>query len=243
MKEKIYTIPINESFEEESECPFCYLENKLEREAVDYALGAAMMEPDFRIISNEKGYCRRHFTMMINSPNKLSLALVLDTHLKEVVQKLEEEKKSIKKGSSKGGIFAKKNSGEQTIKKCEDLYKSCVVCDRINETMKRYIEVFFYMIKNDEEFKNRVFSSKGFCMKHFTAIVDGAFKHMRSPEEFVEKLFELQIENLKRINEENYKFTLKFDYRNRDMEWGTAADAPQRAVEKLGGYITEEEKR
>ena len=35
-------------------------------------------------------------------------------------------------------------------------------------------------------------------------------------------------------------FTLKFDYRNRDMEWGTAKDAPKRCVEKTVGYLKEE---
>ena len=45
MKEKIYTIPVNEAYEIDCECPLCKLEEQLENEALDYALGAAMMEP------------------------------------------------------------------------------------------------------------------------------------------------------------------------------------------------------
>ena len=82
MKETIYTIPLNEAYEEESECPLCFLEKKLEDEALEYALGAAMMEPDYRVESNEVGYCNRHFERLLAMPNKLSLALVLETHLK-----------------------------------------------------------------------------------------------------------------------------------------------------------------
>ena len=53
MKEKIYTIPLTEAYEEDCECPFCKLEQQLEQEAVEYALGASMMEPDSRVNSNE----------------------------------------------------------------------------------------------------------------------------------------------------------------------------------------------
>ncbi len=241
MKEKIYTIPVTESFEQESECPFCYLEEKLEREAVEYALGAAMMEPDFRIVSNEKGYCRRHFTQMINSPNKLSLALVLDTHLKEIIEKLEKQKKSAPQ--KKGGMFSKQKPEEKIISDCADLSGKCVVCDKINETMERYFDVFYYMLENDEAFKVRVLNSKGFCLRHFPKMVEGAYKNMKQPQEFISKIYENEIENLKRINADVHKFTLKFDYRNRDMELGEAADAPQRAVQKLRGYIAEEFKK
>ena len=81
MKEQIYTIPVNEAYETDCECPLCFLERKLEQEAVEYELGAAMMEADHREESNNKGFCNRHFEMMFHSGNKLSLALVLDTAL------------------------------------------------------------------------------------------------------------------------------------------------------------------
>ena len=238
MKEKIYTIPVTESIEQQSECPFCYLEKKLERESVDYALGAAMMEPDFRVVSNEKGYCRRHFTMMINSPNKLSLALVLDTHIKDVTDKLKKLKGKLPK--KKSGLFSKAKPEEEFAAECASLSDKCVICDRINSTMERYFDVFFYMTENDEEFKRRVLESKGFCMRHFPKVIEGAYKSMKSPYDFCEKLFDLQIRSLERINGDVHKFTLKFDYRNRDMELGEAQDAPQRAPEKLRGYIAED---
>ena len=42
------------------------------------------------------------------------------------------------------------------------------------------------------------------------------------------------------MQEDIHKFTLKFDYRFKDMDWGTAYDAPIRTIEKIAGYITEE---
>ena len=56
MKEQIYTIPVNEVYDTDCECPLCELEKKLEKETLDYTLGAAMMEPEFRMESNEKGF-------------------------------------------------------------------------------------------------------------------------------------------------------------------------------------------
>ena len=61
MKETIYTIPINEAFDIECNCAICAIENRIEKEEIEYTLGPAMMEPDFRIISNKKGFCKIHY--------------------------------------------------------------------------------------------------------------------------------------------------------------------------------------
>ena len=98
MKETIYTIPLSESLEQDSECPFCYLENKLESEQIDYCLGPAMMEPDHRILSNTKGYCRRHMDQLAGAKRALPFALVLDTRMDEVIQTLEDARGTKKTG-------------------------------------------------------------------------------------------------------------------------------------------------
>jgi hypothetical protein len=76
MKEKIYTIPITEVFESPCFCPFCALEKRLNDEEVTYALGPAMMEPDYRILTNEKGFCQAHMKELNSLPKILPLALV-----------------------------------------------------------------------------------------------------------------------------------------------------------------------
>lgn len=239
MKEKIYTIPVNESYEQDAECPFCYLEQKLEKEAVEYALGAAMMEPDYRIISNEKGYCNKHFSMMLAMPNKLSLALVLETHLKEVRDKLEKYGKVINKAEKTNSGFFKKNKetvGVEVASETKKISQSCVICDKIKETLTRYTEVFFYMWEKDEEFRKKVEKSKGFCIKHFSMLFENAEKYLKNPNDFLKAVYDIEMNNLERINNDIHRFTLKFDYRNKDMEWGAAADAPIRTIEKLSGY-------
>ena len=66
MAEKLYTIPINEAFDnaisgEGYDCPHCLLQDMLENNELEIILGASMMEPDIRIETNKKGFCKHHF--------------------------------------------------------------------------------------------------------------------------------------------------------------------------------------
>lgn len=223
MKETIYTIPINEAFEQECECPLCFIERRLEAEAVEYALGPAMMEPDHREESNKKGYCNKHFNMMFKSPNKLPLALVLDTHLEEIRLNIGK----MKKVSGKG--FFKKVSDKPSMKETID---SCMVCEKVSKTMDRYYNVLLSMWKDDEAFRGKFENSKGFCLPHFEKLYS-----LSGNPDFLIALAEKEEKELAELWEDIHKFTLKFDYRNKDMEWGTAKNAPVRAVEKIAGYI------
>ncbi len=243
MKEKIYTIPVNEAYDKDCECPLCELERSLEDEAVSYSLGAAMMEPDYRIESNEKGYCNRHFAQMLARPKKLALALVLDTHLDELrkkIGKLEKSAKSLEGG--KGGLFkksgAEKLAGEivQLLEKNEN---ECMVCQKVNDTMIRYIDVLLYMWANDDNFRAKFDRSKGVCVKHFKMLAENCAKSIKGADadKFLGTLVNKEIAELARIQEDIHRFTLKFDYRNKEMEWGTAKDAPIRTIEKISGYI------
>ena len=62
MKEKLYTIPVNEGFEAEDECPFCAMERKAEQSAIRYYAGpgASYMEPDVRASTDKAGFCGSH---------------------------------------------------------------------------------------------------------------------------------------------------------------------------------------
>lgn len=234
MKETIYTIPLNEAYDEPCECPLCLIRSRLEKEAVEYALGAAMMEPDYRIESNEKGYCNKHFSMLNSMTNKLSLALVLDTHLEEIRRELETVSKSVR---VKGGIFKNKANPEKLLSFLERKEGSCIVCDRVEHTMSRYIDIMLDMWKDEDEFKKKFENSKGLCLVHYRQVVKAAQKKLFNSAEFIDMLTQKQLAELERIQEDIHKFTLKFDYRNKDMEWGTAKDAPVRTIEKISGDV------
>lgn len=240
MKEKIYTIPVNEAYDKDCECPLCELEKSLESEAVKYSLGAAMMEPDYRTESNEKGYCRRHFKMMFDSPNKLPLALILDTHLGELRKKLAEfEKDADALEKHRGGLFRKSGADKTAAEISASLSAvehECMICQKTERTMERYIDVLVYMWENDDAFRAKFERSKGVCLRHFKQLADYCAKNTKYSA-FLASLIRKELVELARMQSDIHKFTLKFDYRNADMEWGTAEDAPIRTIEKIAGYI------
>ena len=81
MEEKIYTIPVNEAFEETDGCPFCRLFRKLEDDELDLILGASMMEPDVRQKTNKLGFCGKHNRRMFGMKNRLGMGLMMESHL------------------------------------------------------------------------------------------------------------------------------------------------------------------
>ena len=87
MRESIYTIPLNDIFEVEDGCPLCRMRRLLENRCVEYIMGAAMMEPDVRIETNRYGFCQEHFSVMLKQKNRLSLALMIETHLDELIDR------------------------------------------------------------------------------------------------------------------------------------------------------------
>ena len=60
MKEKIYTIPVNDAFSSDCECPICSMYKALEDDAVSYTMGPSYMEDDIRAVTDKKGFCQKH---------------------------------------------------------------------------------------------------------------------------------------------------------------------------------------
>ena len=236
MKEKIYTIPLTDAFANAGECPFCTLERQLEAEQVSYALGASMMEPDARMISNEKGYCRRHYEQMSHEGKALSLALVLDTHLNELIKKLE---KAAEAPKQKGGLFKKSDEQDPLEQALKNDQNSCLICDKLHDTLEKFAEVFWYLYKNEPEFKQKAENCQGFCLPHFALLLSCADHELsgKTLQEAKNAIIELELTHLKRINDEVNWFTKKFDYRYQNEPWKNSKDAPQRAMEKLSKFL------
>lgn len=254
MKEKIYTIPVTDAFRVECECPMCILEKKLEDEYIEYILGPSLMEPEGRIETNEKGFCRKHFEALYNKQsNKLGLGLILDTHMCEQnsgIRKLFEGKSEAIERDSNATLMkniTNKLSSKQTetekfvdelIKELTELEGKCAICSKLGYTMDRYTDVIFYLWFKEEEFRKMFNCKKGFCLKHLKMLLQGTQKYLNSKETalFVGNLLHMQIENLERIQKEVNWFVKKFDYRYNDAPWGNSKDALPRSIQKIAGY-------
>ena len=66
MKEKLYTIPVNDAFQSDCECPICFMKHTLEVNGVDYVMGASYMEDDVRAETDKYGFCNKHVKMLYN---------------------------------------------------------------------------------------------------------------------------------------------------------------------------------
>jgi len=246
MKEKIYTIPVTEAFSEDCECPVCLLEKKLEEEYVDYFLGPSLMEPDCRIETNDKGFCRRHGELLYSrQENRLGLALTIETHLREQLNrlnKISDMGTGLKSLAARLTFKSKSNNAADPTDKAIDFLKKlrqkCALCSKLEYTMDRYMDVTLYLWSTECEFKMLFESRKGFCLKHMEALLTASGKYLdtRSQPVFAEKLIGIQLDNLERIRQEVDWFAKKFDYRNSDAPWGNSKDAVSRSLQKLYGY-------
>lgn len=254
MKEKIYTIPVTEAYGTDCECPMCVMEKKLENENLDYILGPSLMEPDGRIETNNNGFCRHHYEQLYNKQvNRLGLGLIIDTHLCEQNNRIRHtfEKKLGGSPASDNTPLHKKIISKLTPKPSEsddavnllinqlsDLENRCVICNRLNHTMDRYIDVILYLWFKEPDFRTMFNSSKGLCLKHLRQLLQGTIKYLGKSDRalFVRNLIDLQMKNMDRIQEEVNWFTKKFDYRYNDAPWGNSKDAVIRSIQKLAGY-------
>lgn len=238
MKEKLYTIPLNDAVNANDECPICNVVRNIEQDAIDFAVGpgASYMESDIRESTDKKGFCRHHFQMMFEYGNSLGNALILKTHMMQIRKDLDRQMKSYKPGKS--GMFVK--SEQSNVESyLSNLGDHCFVCDYYKDTYQRYIYTFFYLLENDSDFKEKIKNGKGFCLLHMKDLLEYAGKNLSKDklEDFTQLLFEVQDKNLERIQEDISWFVDKFDYRFKDADWKNSKDAIPRTIQKIvGGY-------
>lgn len=241
MKEKIYTIPVNDAFLSGDECPFCFLERQEENRALRYVAGpgASYMEPEVRAATDCTGFCRTHTKKLYDFGNTLGSALILQTYYAGILENLQAEAARFEAPPPKK-LFQKKQlpDKERYWQRLRSQVDSCYICDKIDSNMERYYDTFFFLLK-EEEFRRRVENCKGFCLDHFTRLLQTAEEKLPNAhrEWFYATVFSLMEENLCRVKEDLDWLIAKFDYRNAGADWKNSQDALQRAMQKLqGGY-------
>lgn len=228
MKERIYSIPLTDALDENSDCVMCALENKLENDAVEYFMGASKMEPDVRIMTNKKGFCRRHLHMMEQSGSPLGLALMLDTHIEELRSRLD-------KRSSAGGLFAAKKNVDAVIDELTKIIDGCAVCDKLGSHLFDAAANLVYLWDKEPDFRKKLEQSKGLYLPHMLLVLKAARTELSGKrlDEFVNFIVNGESEKLAVLNEDVNWFTRKFDFNNKDADWKNSKDAVPRAVNKL----------
>lgn len=248
MKYHIDTIPVWDALKLGGECPLCTLENNMEKSYVDSFLGASVMEPDTRVEVNKKGFCPNHFLMLFNAQNRLGLALMAHTYLKEIRKKFEKQSAKLLNDGSKSSLspaafFPSKNKSNtlsEFTRQIKVQNSDCIICDRMQNSLNRYAYTFLHLWNTDAEFKSVLCSSKGFCLPHLAITIDIASETITSKKqtEWINDMLPLTTNVLKQLEDDLHWFTQKFDYRNQDKPWGNSKDALPRVIQKLTGKIT-----
>ena len=232
--EKIYTIPVNEAFDETRGCPFCRMKKKLDEHEIELILGASMMEPDVRIQTNEKGFCADHYNAMFRAQKRLPLALMLESHLDVIAKECRTPRVSLKE---KSGAVAERF----------DAYSSrCYVCDRVEFHWGKMFETACLLWDTDGEFRRKFADAEEFCMPCYTRLLRTAKLTLSKKRlgDFLEAAQKVETARIDSLRSDISRFCKKFDYRYADEPWGTAKDAVERALRFLrgAGTLPEEEK-
>ena len=238
MKEQLYTIPVNDAFAVDCECPVCSMYDSLEKDAIEFTMGPSYMEDDIRMETNKIGFCTHHVKQLYKHQNRLGLALILHTHMQRTNRDLEDLLSS--DNPVKKGLFAKKTENASPVTEyIENLNQSCYICNRIDRIFARYLATIYHCYEHDEEFRRKFAASKGFCTKHFGMLYEGAPSSLsgkRLPE-FIKTLNEVYLTNMKRVTDDLEWFTDKFDYRNEDKPWKNSKDALPRSMNKTNSVL------
>jgi hypothetical protein len=222
IRESILTIPIEEALEPHTGCPVCLMRDMLESRTVAYIMGDAMMEPDIRIETNKTGFCERHFAQMKNQKNRLSLALMLQTHL----QKLEQDYFS-------GKPYAKKDPRTEKIKQTLD---DCFVCNAVTRGMLRFTQTLCEM-SEDTDGAKLIAEQEMLCLPHFQYLLETAprFLSKKNLDSFTAIITDLAKKQIQLLYNDVSHFCSMYDYRNsgKDADWGNSRDSIERAIKFL----------
>jgi hypothetical protein len=232
VKEQIYTIPINESFEAKSGCPLCRLYALSREKALDYITGSAMMEPNVRIQSNEKGFCREHFDEMQKRNAKLAVGLMLESHMDELEKRIYISAK---------GYLGKGYNPDKVASGCEKTVASCFVCERIWDDMSHYLSNIVHIWKTEPEFRRLFEEQEGFCLPHLSALLSAAKRSLNKKDlfDFTQSAVGLSKKLHDTLRGELASFTKSFDYRYAS-EPGNAR--VKSAIENTIKYLSSEKK-
>lgn len=132
-----------------NECPLCFLlKDKIKKYFEDLLYENINDIPFRENFRKNYGFCNYHTIVFASHNDSLAMSLVYSDLLSEVVRKIKDKEKK----------FIPKE-------------KKCIVCQQIEEMEQRYISIICSYL-DDEEFKQKLQKSFGFCIPHLEMIIN-----------------------------------------------------------------------
>ncbi len=232
MRDSIYTIPISEVFEPMDGCPICRLRNTLEDRCVEYIMGAAMMEPDIRVETNKAGFCSHHFHQMMGFRNRLSIALMLESHLDYLKKEIFEQKTPMLKADPKPDQVRK-------------ITGSCYVCSQIEWALSRMLDTLFAVWEKEQSFRELYAKQPVICLEHYSLLTSRARESRalskKSQPEFLRVTTQLTKNYLDSLKADVSGFCRLYDYRSAGEK--EPDEQVKTSIERAIWYLTSREEK
>ncbi|MEI8096189.1 MAG: DUF6062 family protein [Spirochaetales bacterium] len=252
MKYELDTIPVWDALRADTECALCLLERRSRTNALRYFLGPAVMVPEVRVQTNERGFAPHNLRLLSKDANKLGLALLTHTRLKGLRAKLAVQAKpaageaarlAAKTGpmaalANKSGLRDKVAGLANFIRQQE---MHCLIDEKVSDDLARYAFTLVALWKDDGEFLKAWQTGKGLCLHHAPGVLDMAAEQLDGPRlgAFLIGFLELQDRNLARVEHDVLSFTQTFDSTHSHEITGRTEGALDRALQKTAGEFPE----
>ena len=227
MRESILTIPVNEVFEPKEGCPICRMRDTVEEHICEYIMGAAMMEPDVRMETNELGFCLTHFEMLMQQNNRLSLGLMLNSYLENARKNIFEKK----------SLFFTKSAKQR---KSAEIEETCFVCSKVQWGIDHMLETVFTMYLKEPKFRNFFKAQEYICVPHYNMLSIKAGEKLQKGDlaSFNADLDKLLEDYIKQLNSDVNDFCNSFDYRNAGKLHTPEMEHVRSSVERSVSFLT-----
>ena len=185
-----------------------------------------MMEPDVRAETNKQGFCITHYRQMLKQRNRLSVALMLESHLA-----------ATEKAVFAGLPLVGKRAAKQA-KSADKAAESCFVCGQVEWGMERMLATVCRLYAQQRDFRDLFEAQEYLCLPNFSRLAEAAAgMDKKWQPEFLKAASRLSRSYLQELEQDVHHFTKMFDYRNTggDADWGNSRDSIERAVAWLTG--------
>jgi len=252
MKYELDTIPVWDALRAETECALCLLERRSRNNALRYFLGPAVMAPEVRVQTNQRGFAPHNLRLLAKDQNKLGLALLAHTRLKTLrahlaarSAKLENLASKVSTKTGPGAAWASKpvvaTQAREFANYLRQQEKDCLIDEKVGHDLERYCYTVLQLWKEDPDFRRTWEAGKGLCLHHMPSVLEmaAAVLDARRLGEFLVGFLALQNTNLARVENDLLGFTQTFDSTHSREITGNTVSALNRALQKTSGEFQE----
>lgn len=222
MQYHISTGLIIKHFAENCGCPLCTIEKIVETNICRELLADGCMDDSVRMEVNAKGFCLKHFEQLYEMPSKLGLSLQMTTRMNTLFKNVLAKPKSASDAKKRG-------------LKLQEEQNKCIVCDYTEAEMVKYYKTIAQLYSNEDQFREMFSKSEGFCLKHYSKLLQYTNYAGFSSKKYIEALYQVEDSRLKKSVELLEAFSNRHDYRNLGKPLGEATTALPRIKTDLFG--------